>query len=697
MKLAFAIAIAFLGAVATLPLLKRTDDATVAADHSFARSVTTFAYDERRSGIAQTSLADGTQFRSMLVPFPAGRHAAKFMPLYLDSGAVRARPSDPRRLLIFFVSSPDLRLRLYDLDRDSVFRDITLPLRLSPASAPVIDPRSKTLYYLSFVIDPALGRSRYFHRLIQISLETFETRIVEFEPASPVGRLHCKTALALSSEDRRLAWGCSVAVNAERAWTYAKDRGLSGLVMSMDLAENGDLQPNSLRAFVTSRVGTVGPGGYDTGVYLAGGALARSATKDWLVATGNGPWLPEQGAFGCAVFRLSQGLENVPLTSRGPAAVGLNAPHHNECWQLNDELTSSAVSLGGNPGAEIASVMSKSGRLLSFEIARMDPNVRPVSISLGQGRWSYGQPVSWTLPSGAVRVFATAFDDGFPSHEVRWQHAVGGDGASTSCLGYTAIARQAGGVELVAFDSGPLRGDHLTLPSDHPFFPEITQPFTSLLGAGPGSHLAPALFGPYRATGSLGWTLDPHAKPPSGFRLDPLPDPRETFSPELRTRAREITGAARWILAPASGKARVRCPPAPEGYQALHRISSFAPERTAQVRVGGIELAPGGSVRTLWTIIPAPGLRLDRTHSLVLLKSPRSERTLLLLTGYSIDEVSGRRQSRIFLHDAARGTRLHEASFQGVQHFSMPLVVGNEVFLATQEDGLNRLRIGIAL
>lgn len=679
------------------------------ADHALAPNVTTFAYDSLRSGSTISHLADGTRFTSRKVPFQEATAAYKFMPLYLNTTKQPVPGLEPDAHLIYFTHLQErTALRIYSLEKESLVRDVMIPRHLAPTSTPLINPQTGRLYYLSSMTGPPQKSLSTRHHLVSVGLDGKNFDVADLRISSLLRqtdkrkkprleeRVHCKTAPSLISKEQAttLAFGCSISTNSDLHWRYGEHRGLTGLAVFVDVDAKGSLMPKTLRGFRVSESSAIADTGFDGGIYQSGGAPAALPNGDTLFATGNGPYYPRDQSFGCSVIRLDPQTAKVKTVADEPQIIGLNDLGSNECWSSNDEYSSSAVSVAPGKVGLVGSIMSKYGRLRMFNVDQMAPSSqgREQEVSLGSSI-NYGQPVSIGQKDGSVRAFVS-FNPSHPAEIDMFWTTKPQVNHHHQCLGLTLAKAQTGSTRLVNFYSGRLRSDHVTVPESVPLFKEMTAQRSSLLGESGQGYMSAKLASPFHETGTLGWTVPKDIIPPAGFVISPLPDFRNTFSVLSRARIiNESTESFYLLIRKDSPSAKTCQGNIPAGFEPLYLASKKDSPQSAPAKIFAVDSSGSETPQIAWERTPLANLQFDRTHSLVLLRSPVSERIVVFVTGFQIDPSSNQRQSVFFLLDAEDGHLLHIGNFEGVQHFAMPLVVGNEVFIPTLENGIQRIRL----
>ena len=147
------------------------------------------------------------------------------------------------------------------------------------------------------------------HRFMDIPIDKLMTQPGSDFPYPPSTVMRCRSALGLFEYDHQKHVYFSCGVNALPApYHYGNQCGGRGALFAVALDDRGNLsRTDAVRVFTPSMLTADPQTGFDTGIWNSGSAPAWLDTGHLLVATGNGPFLPEEENFGCKDF---EGLES---------------------------------------------------------------------------------------------------------------------------------------------------------------------------------------------------------------------------------------------------------------------------------------------------------------------------------------------------------------------------------------------------
>ena len=319
-------------------------------------SVTTFGYDEARSGHVDSHV-DASTALAVVAGQPAladlVKQSLRFKPLYIRSDELpdewAGRFAAGRRILIVTTSKG---LEAIDVDAAERLWEVRTLWGHGIAATPVIDQKAGKIYFYS----RRYGRRAGFeHQIYQVNIDgdglrsvsldingIFETRYPNLSGISWQSRVHCKTAMGLNRTvtPSYVFFGCSLHTGQDAASRYGVMRSLSGLVVSVPLDPDGNLEGSpGHRAFFTSEMRKEDATGFDSGIYNSGAGPALLPDGSILVATGNGPVFPELGNFGCSMIRLDGiSLRPVPHADGMPSSFSHSLPPFNGCWQMPKQI-----------------------------------------------------------------------------------------------------------------------------------------------------------------------------------------------------------------------------------------------------------------------------------------------------------------------------------------------------------------------
>lgn len=696
--------------------------AAPARSHVAAPSVPTFGYDAMRSGAVPSPLRADGPGRFHEIPFPWGSDANEHPPLYVNGTRDPVPGALGRHLLIF--GARGSRIVAVDLDERRAAWSLALG-RGEVQSTPVVDLERGILYFLTIdiappgpgeAIFPRNGHALHAVRLDGTGLRSREVdlrRLLGQPPdAAPPSWSHyafCKTALTLYEDAgaHSLLQGCSVAPR------YGEVRGVRGLLLAVDLDDAGWFrEPASLRTFSPTPPTDDPRTGYDAGIWNAGSGPTVLPDGAVLVAVGNGLLLPEEESYGCSVIRLDGAtLRPRAVVSGDPVFYSVDSLDSNECWALNRDLGSSAVAAVEADGRIVAAVAGKDARLRVFDpdaLPGADPD-RRVEV---EGVGKRGQPAILRDAAGRVRVFAAGRQIDQTLATEYWIAPEGEAPASgdaevrhLACLGW-APDPAPGAPSLDRHYSGRLRRDSVVLPSSSISAGRIRS-FRNEFGLESISLGGTRLWSPYARTARIGgapaaaaraapagfawrgWNVYFHAERGGLFSLPAdFAERGGALAQELLAGAVLVERTDAMLLVAAAASGADGCGDAPlPGHRRLelYELRDRGPRANGWV-VASFDVArgPGLGLERRWEHrgdmayrphIASPSLTID----------PDGMAGLVFFTVHERDDATA---SRLLVFDAGDGRLIDRAFFVGTPHFSMPLVVGERVYVATSLHGL---------
>jgi hypothetical protein len=156
------------------------------------------------------------------------------------------------------------------------------------------------------------------------------------------GPITCNSGLALTAakNERHVIYGCSSPSG------YGLDRGKSGFVVGFPINENGSLsRGKKLKVFTASQKTKDPRTGFATGIWMTGAPPAVLPNGDFLVTTGNGPFLPQELNFGCSLLRVNGKTFQVNAEESAGAWYHPSKLSSVECFADNLDMSSSGPSL----------------------------------------------------------------------------------------------------------------------------------------------------------------------------------------------------------------------------------------------------------------------------------------------------------------------------------------------------------------
>lgn len=673
-------------------------------------SVLQFGFDALRSGSAPAAFASqGYTARKAWYPRKA-RAAARPAPLYVNGFRDRHPPFTDRHVLIFGIKGRG-EIRAWDMANDTIVWRVTgLPGSL--AGTPLLDLQRGRIYFTTVKwqrhddADPALTDLLTPHWAHSVDLHGERLTTVPVDLArllqhrhgdfaiDPAAAIQCKTAIGISRavEPAYIHFGC-----APSTAPYGFAKGIRGALVRVFLQPSGDLQDDGIEVFTPSEPTALPLTGYDTGIWNSGSGPATLDDGAILVATGNGPYLPERHNFGCSVLRLEAASFRV-AAARGPDAFDHYSNGdgvYDECWGANLDMASSSVAVLRKDARYYAAITGKDGRLRVFDPYRMPGHraERKRETTVAHSAW--GQPAIWADPDGRVRVAALGSDP--PTRREKADYVVGtpesisrmpGSFAALECLGHVPERPAADTIRLALYYSGPRRDNYAAAAAgDGP----------------PPDRKFPRDFTPYRYQFDVARLYrDASGEPPPGFvfealglysRLDqgysyaasvpPFSATAGVFAARFGKSGAGHVEDSGYLLVRADGSGCGES--APPEHRPLTLYRREAAGEPAAI-YGGFAVAPDHAIETRWLRTLPAGIEHAHSSPAVILDPQGQKPPLMLFAAY--ENTRDGQQSYLFVVDADAGEVIDRIPFRGFSSFTMPVVAGRQVLLSTVADGI---------
>jgi len=206
------------------------------------------------------------------------------------------------KLIVIFVSA-DGFLKAFDFDKEEELWRLKIqdPKLILTGNHPILDSESGRIFIkmkyglFSASLDGTSEEMWIFNPLDYLPTE-------QRDPALLKGPITCHTGLAISEtqHERKIIYGCSSPSG------YSQDRGKSGFVVGFPIDRNGLFSKGNKLKFFSASQKTKNPQtGFATGIWMTGAPPAILPNGDFLVTTGNGPFLPDEHNFGCSLLRVN--------------------------------------------------------------------------------------------------------------------------------------------------------------------------------------------------------------------------------------------------------------------------------------------------------------------------------------------------------------------------------------------------------
>ncbi|MBC98825.1 MAG: hypothetical protein CME63_13845 [Halobacteriovoraceae bacterium] len=334
----------------------------------FEQSVKEYGLNKKNDFLFPVNLDEVSGLK--LKEIPAFSKAHKFMPLILHSKKWSFIGWNYKRQLIF--TDKLGFLNFYNLDSLKMEKKVRMTSG-SPTSNYLLSEKNEEIYLKvkkdkdSFQIISVYDFEGNLKREIEIDLKNLYERRRRGTGDWVEDKVWCKTGLSLNKSENTLFFGCSIKSQVydlkRELKFYGTHQGVNGSIVQVDIKE-GDKK----RIFLTSKKTELKGSGLDTGIYLSGGSLPIVDEKIF-AATGNGP-IESNLNHGCSLLRLNS--ENLFYEEK-------LLPHpfyDNECHSLNLDMASSSpvFTKDDNSNKDYGFIVNKSGELIAFDTQSMGRN-----------------------------------------------------------------------------------------------------------------------------------------------------------------------------------------------------------------------------------------------------------------------------------------------------------------------------------
>ena len=686
-----------------------------------APSVSQFGYNELRAGSVYSSLTveSYTPLKPRKLPEKKIVYAA--MPVYLN-GERNPFPGVEGRHLIFYgsvhrMSAIDLvdHRPLWTLDVEGWASD----------QAPVIDLERGKLYFSAYTDEeserglPKLRVWLYSVNLDGSELDGFEVDIDSLfapegltPPTDPSELLHCRTALGLNDEpdSHYVYFGCSMNPAPEGA-PYDHARGNHGILVAAHLDEQGKLLGGDrVSAFSPSRVTDNPQTGFATGIWNSGSAPARLPGNSLLVATGNGPLIPEEDNYGCSIVRVDGRTLAVSQSEAGESYYSVDDADYRECHAQNIDIGCSATAVIEHDGQMFAVAGGKDGSLKSFDPHRLPGSHRADKIEHGIGGPICGQPIVRLNKDGQVQALAVAGNSDRWEKPSDWTIATAAAHTRLAdlgyrqgpCVGLLPREKPTNGLALSLLYAGRFRHDFVALPEggelaqqlvDGSFQPRDRRESVTTVERAEGARYVPVqglgwLYSSRSLTAPRGFSyarLETYASGSGGLYTLPAAD-RTQPAEHRNAEAEPVRGKEDLQQTPAYFLASDAEAGPCEGWTAaglepIHFYTWSRPKRETGWVAASFVLGRDREPKPLWAHERADGTA-HLFSSPVFTQAPEGQ------TGLAIFPVAAGSSGRLVILNAETGDLVDEIPFDGLPHFTMPLVVGDRIYMSTWLGGM---------
>ena len=675
----------------------------------FSASSLQFGFNSHHSG-AQLAPLSVERYSKKQAFYPSkGIKAERPMPLYVNGTELQLPGYEDRQVLIF---GSGRELLAWDLLENQFLWQIdNLPGELF--STPLLDVQFRRIYFLTsnwrrhddpqpkqavFTIEHWIHSvaldGQDLHSIKVPTREFLEHEYSEFTH-DPTSFSMCKTAIGLNRAvtPNYIYFGCSMLTEPKFELLYGHMKGSRGLLFAVRLDDEFHVTRRGIAAFSPSMPTANPHTGYDTGIYNVGAGPVVLDDGSLIFATGNGPFFPDEHNYGCSVVRIN-GTTLTPEKGQagGYEYYSLEDGEFDECHGANLDMSSSSVVMLQTNGRYYAAITGKDGSAKSFDPFNLPGQDRSRKHEYKLGGAMHGQPAIWQQADGEVRLNVIGREH-FPARLEREslivteaaRSGLRNEYESLACVGLVATAPGPGRVPLNLFYSGPYRNDYVNFGGDNA---EITGRY---IEKDPLS---------YRFQTTIGWVGDDaNARGPLGYRAealnlygDKLPHYYRNFgyfnaTPKLAAdnfadgvRAVETTG---YIF---TDEKTGDC----GAYRGedFERVYFMSRTRSFEQRAlfAAFTINPDYTLSKRWIRYVDEGFEPQNMSPLVVL--PRNDGETPLMVFAVAENGSQLLKSRLIVANAETGDIIDTIPFEGRPKSTMPLVVGNDIIVTTQDHGI---------
>jgi len=379
----------------------------IACDYDHSAEVYHYGYDDLHSNsVIGACFAAKAQASKLTLDRELTQDIASHMPLYIKWNG------DRYLILIFREGS----IGLYSLTKNK----ITEKVRITAVNQPV----GHGTFSLAYDSDNQIVYGIFYenkndsreHTLFAYSLPTKKIQTVRVpleniysyskqeQKREILRTINCRTSLEIISirSEKYLSFGCSF--SRRRIAFHRNDQGFRGVYLQFPLKKTGEISERKYRVFFPSKIikGDLRTG-IDTSLWNSG--AGPILTKERLIlATGNGPVIPEHENYGCSVLALN------PFTLKPINGQYIVAPQK-ECHKSDLDLASSSIAATylDEEGKELwGAVTGKDGILKVFDINDFSKQFRIKPVDASDIYWTSGQPAIFSFENKAYVFFSIA-------------------------------------------------------------------------------------------------------------------------------------------------------------------------------------------------------------------------------------------------------------------------------------------------
>ena len=663
-------------------------------------SVTTVGYNMLRSGSTTSSINPDDPFISLQKKESSAlADGAKYMPTYLNGHSLPEQlkkrfPQIANRDIIFFATKHE-HIKAVDINSGEVLWEVAdLPVH----SSPYLIPSFGKLYFKNYRV------------ITSINLDGTEANTISLDIASkmPPGTTSknsfCNTALGFNSKYNYLFWGCSGENYQDDDFNYGK-KGSVGYLVALYLGKFGNfISNNNFKLYIPTQITSSPFSGFNTGIWNVGsGPTLLDDNETILISTGNGPFNPDTKNWGCSLLRLN--AKSFQLDTNTPNFVGLNDRGFDECFHLNIDLASSAVSSIKHKDRYYSISIAKNGIFFIVDPLHIpkEKDRQFQQITYAQKETHFGQANlyvqeeklhalmttslrPWTFPN----LLATPDTIKKISEITKYQYY------QQQCIGYISSVKT-NAAPLSIYYSGRIRKNLLLAPDDSKFTHTLINPkapyFMDKYHHVYNPHYSGPKFWPnFKKILSIGYSV-PANYMHKHFILQDIaintPNPlfmlfAQPLAEVQNDQETTIMEQYKILRTPGNNPCAL---PAPPNFKKVFNYSQ-AKDRPLKAPwyINSVTIDSNNQHRVEWTYYPSSQDTILPNTNYAVATTPDQKSGYAIITAQKLNSD----KSELNLINTKTGKLIAKHEFIGALHFSMPLIVDKKIFIATKDHGIRQ-------
>lgn len=607
--------------------------------------------------------------------------------------------------------------------------------------SPVIDKDLKRIYFRDLGSIHSVKLDGSDHHKIDFDPRAEHNANKKIKKEHLLGIHACNTALAIvkTKRGKELIFGCSTPSIYGHS-SYGEYRGLRGVMYHFELGIDGKLKNKAPQTFFPSKITKNNRSGYNTGIWNIGIAPTILDDGSYLFATGNGPMIPNEGNFGCSVLRVDANTKKLAKSRNGYFSFFTAEPAPDQaCFTMNMDLSSSAPATIKIKEGYLSAITGKDGYLRVFDPMAMPGRGRRGRNEYFIGGLNYGQPLIRKRSDGSIQVIAYGNnEDNSGRHE---QSAFLSDDRELPrkdtekfekwfCVGLALRESVPGAKGLYLHSTGRFTGKRLIAEKDSDLA-KIASSYSrpEFISKAAFDHVSE--WPPYVRGRKLGYSIPKGFTPPKGFKRVPITLVQIGDTEEIGS----IPDSKFWFMQNFVSTSKFSYPTFQDRkayggalltYDPKDLLESDRVRKVDSLNLCGeikdndpkfvkiyqyLRLGWRSDIKSSWSIhsftVTKDSIQKDWQYdakrvsrlpnsSAAASKGKGENDGLVFLPAMLNREKDPKTNtfkplmSRLYVFQLADGKLIDKIDFSGEPHFSMPLIVGNQVFIATKENGLRR-------